>query len=342
MKNLSWFNKCIFLLNIVLAILTVIGYFLPFLAPKIFPILSVFSLLLPSLLIVNVVFLIYWLFLVKKQIWLSILILLLGFTFINKFYRFSGVNLPQEKSDFTLMSYNVRLFNLFKWIDDPKVSQNIKEFVDVQDPDVLALQEYSKNTKIKFKQYPYSHIVSHGNKIKTGQAIFSKFRIVDKGEIKLPNSNNNVIFADIVIQKDTIRIYSIHLQSISISPDIHESMDEMDSKRIIKRISKAFSEQQLQSELIRSHMKDANHRKIICGDMNNSAFSYVYRNVRGDLDDAFVQAGQGFGKTYDFNLFPMRIDYIFVDPLIQVKSFKTFDSFVNSDHFPLMSRLHLK
>ncbi|MHC5354603.1 endonuclease/exonuclease/phosphatase family protein [Myroides sp. LJL115] len=342
MKNLSWFNKGIFLLNIVLAILTIIGYFLPFLAPKIFPLLSVFSLLLPSLLIVNVVFLIYWLFLVKKQIWLSIFILLLGFTFINKFYRFSGVNLPEEKTDFTLMSYNVRLFNLFKWIDDPKVSQNIKEFVDVQDPDVLALQEYSKNTKIKFKQYPYSYIVSHGNKIKTGQAIFSKFRIVDKGEINLPNSNNNVIFADIVIQRDTIRIYSIHLQSISISPDIHESVDEMDSKRIIKRISKAFSEQQLQSELIRSHMKDANHRKIICGDMNNSAFSYVYRNVKGDLDDAFVKAGQGFGKTYDFNLFPMRIDYIFVDPLIEVKSFKTFDSFVNSDHFPLMGRLHLR
>lgn len=332
----------IFMFNIVLAVLTVIGYFLPFLAPKLFPFLSVFSLLLPSLLIINLVFLLYWLILVKRQVWLSFLILLLGFTSINKFYRFSGKNLPEQSNDVTLMSYNVRLFNLFEWIKDDKVSQNIKEFVEVNDPDVLALQEYSKNTKIAFKQYPYSYIVSHGNKIKTGQAIFSKYRIIDKGEIKLPNSNNNVIFADILVQKDTIRIYSIHLQSISIGPDIHENVEEIASRRIIKRISQAFSEQQLQSELIRSHMDDASHRKIICGDMNNSAFSYVYRNVKGDLQDAFVQAGQGFGKTYDFDLFPMRIDYIFVDPTIEVKSFKTMNKFVNSDHFPLFTRLSIQ
>lgn len=342
MSNLSWFNRIVFACNIALAVLTVIGYFLPFLAPKLFPLLSVFSLLLPSLLIINVVLFIYWLLLFKKQIWLSGLLLLVGITFINKFYRFSGQDLPVAKNDFTLMSYNVRLFNLFNWIDKKGVDQEIVNFVLDHDPDILALQEYSKNTKVKLKNYPYKYIVSHGNKIKTGQAIFSKFRIIDKGEINLPNSNNNVIFADILKDKDTIRIYSIHLQSISISPDIHERIDEVNSKAIIKRIAKAFKEQQMQSELIRSHMDDASHRKIICGDMNNSAFSYVYRNVKGELDDAFVQAGQGFGKTYDFNLFPMRIDYIFVDPSIQVKSFKTYNNFLNSDHYPLMARMSIE
>lgn len=342
MSNLSWFNRIVFACNIALAVLTVIGYFLPFLAPKLFPLLSVFSLLLPSLLIINVVLFIYWLLLFKKQIWLSGLLLLVGITFINKFYRFSDQDLPVAKNDFTLMSYNVRLFNLFNWIDKKGVDQEIVNFVLDHDPDILALQEYSKNTKVKLKNYPYKYIVSHGNKIKTGQAIFSKFRIIDKGEINLPNSNNNVIFADILKDKDTIRIYSIHLQSISISPDIHERIDEVNSKAIIKRIAKAFKEQQMQSELIRSHMDDASHRKIICGDMNNSAFSYVYRNVKGELDDAFVQAGQGFGKTYDFNLFPMRIDYIFVDPSIQVKSFKTYNNFLNSDHYPLMARMSIE
>ncbi|MHC5202689.1 endonuclease/exonuclease/phosphatase family protein [Myroides sp. LJL119] len=341
MNNLSWFNRLVYLCNIALAVLTVVGYSLPFLAPKLFPLLSVFSLLLPSLLIINVVFFIYWLIFFKKQIWLSGLILLLGGTFINKFYRFSGKDLPVSQNDFTLMSYNVRLFNLFNWIDRSDVGTEIQDFVLSHDPDILALQEYSKNTNIKFTNYPYQYIVSHGNKIKTGQAIFSKYRIIDKGEINLPNSNNNVIFADVLKNKDTIRIYSIHLQSISISPDIHERIDEVNSKAIIKRISKAFKEQQMQSELIRSHMDDANHRKIICGDMNNSAFSYVYRNVKGDLEDAFVQAGQGFGRTYDFKLFPMRIDYIFVDPSIQVKSFHTYSGFVNSDHFPLISRLEI-
>jgi endonuclease/exonuclease/phosphatase family metal-dependent hydrolase len=341
MKNLSWFNKIVFVGNIFVGILTIAGYFLSFLAPKIFPLLSVFTLFLPSFLIVNLFFLLYWAIQFKKQIWLPLLILVIGISNINKFYKFSGTDEEKAKSDFVLMTYNVRLFNLFNWIPDEEVSDKIKEFVDLHDPDVLCLQEYSKNTKLKFKQYPYQHIISHGSKIQTGQAIFSKFRIIDKGEIKLPNSNNNVVYADILKEEDTIRVYSIHLQSISISPDIHEKIDETKSRKIFNRISKAFKEQQLQSELIQSHMNDASFPKIVCGDMNNSAFSYVYRNIRGNLKDAFVEAGKGFGKSYDFAYYPMRIDYVFVDDQIHVKSFVTHSDFINSDHFPIITRLTL-
>lgn len=342
MKKLSWFNKIIFFFNVLVAIGTLLGYVLPFLAPKLFPLLSVFTLILPSLLLLNFFFLLYWVIQVKRQAALSALILVLGFTFISKFYKITGKDEPTDKNDLVLMTYNVRLFNLFKWIPDEFVPQKIKEFIDLQDPDILCLQEYSKSAALNFKQYPYKYVVSHGDKIKTGQAIYSKYRIIDKGEINLPNSNNNVIFADVLIQSDTIRVYSIHLQSVSISPDIHEKLDEEKSKRIFKRIASAFKEQQMQSELIQSHMKDATHRKVICGDMNNSAFSYVYRNIKGDLKDAFIEAGSGFGKSYDFSYYPMRIDYVFVDPSIQVKSFKTYSDFKNSDHFPIVTRLALE
>jgi len=341
MKKLSWFNKVLFFFNVLVAIGTLLGYVLPFLAPKLFPLLSVFTLILPSLLLVNFFFVVFWIIQVKKQVILSALILLLGFTFITKFYKITGKEEATEPTDIVLMTYNVRLFNLFKWIPDEVVPQKIKEFIDLQDPDILCLQEYSKSAGLKFKQYPYKYMVSHGDKIMTGQAIYSKYRIIDKGEINLPNSNNNVIFADVLINSDTLRVYSIHLQSVSISPDIHEKLDEEKSKRIFKRIASAFKEQQLQSELIQSHMKDASHRKVICGDMNNSAFSYVYSNIKGDLKDAFIEAGSGFGKSYDFPYYPMRIDYVFVDPSIEVKSFKTYSDFRNSDHFPIVTRLAL-
>ncbi|MDR2224066.1 MAG: endonuclease/exonuclease/phosphatase family protein [Flavobacteriaceae bacterium] len=342
MKKLSWFNRGVYVLNILVALMSLVGYFLPFLAPKLFPFLSVFTLILPFFLIINFVFSLYWFIQVKRQIWLSVVILLLGITFVSKFYKFTSKNEPVSDTDFVLMTYNVRLFNLFNWIPDDNVPEKIKEFVDLHDPDVLCLQEYSKNAKVRFKQFPYKYVISHGSKIQTGQAIYSKFRIVDKGEIRLPNSNNNVIFADIVKEKDTIRVYSIHLQSISISPDIHEKIDEAKSKKIFNRMSRAFKEQQLQSELVQSHMDDAKFKKIICGDMNNSAFSYVYRNIKGDLKDAFVEAGQGFGKTYKFDYYPMRIDYVFVDPSIEVKSFTTYNDFINSDHFPIVTRLSIE
>ena len=56
MKKLGWFNKGIFYINIVLTILTFTAYILPFLAPKLFPLLSVFTLFLPLMLILNLLF----------------------------------------------------------------------------------------------------------------------------------------------------------------------------------------------------------------------------------------------------------------------------------------------
>lgn len=341
MKKLSWFNKAVFFLNIMLAVMTLLGYFLPFLAPKLFPFLSVLTLILPLLLIANIFFLLYWGVQLKRQVFLSVVILLLGTTFITKFYKFSGRDELVEDQDFVVMTYNVRLFNLFNWIKDSDVPFKIKEFIDHEDPDILCVQEYSKNAKLKFPQYKFKYTTSHGQNIQTGQAIFSKYRIIDKGEIRFPNSNNNVIYVDIVKDKDTVRVYSMHLQSVNISPDIHEKIDEKKSKLIFNRLSLAFREQQLQSELIQSHMDDSRHPKIVCGDMNNSAFSYVYRNIRGDLKDAFVEAGDGFGKSYHFMYYPARIDYIFVDQQIEVKSFTTHDEFINSDHYPIVSRLKM-
>lgn len=341
MKNLSWFNKIIYVLNVVLAVCTLIGYILPFLAPKLFPFLAVLTLFLPSLLILNIFFLIYWLVQLKRQLWLSAVIFLLGITFFTKFYKFSENVLAKEDEDFTVLSYNVRLFNLFDWLPNENVSENIKRFVEQKNPDIICFQEYSKSANFEFDDYKFRHIVMHGNKIKSGQAIFSKFRMINEGEITLPNSDNNVVYADIIKGKDTIRVYSIHLQSINISPNINEKLDESKSKLIFKRISKAFKEQQVQSELIQSHMNDFKGHKIICGDMNNSAFSYVYNNIKGEMQDAFVEAGKGLGKTYNYKYYPARIDYILVDTIFQVKEFQTFDTFKNSDHFPIFARIKI-
>lgn len=75
--------------------------------------------------------------------------------------------------------------------------------------------------------------------------------------------------------------------------------------------------------------------------MNNSAYSYVYRGIKGGLKDAFEEAGVGFGKTYKFRYYPARIDYIFADAQMKVKKFETFSGFENSDHYPIMAELSM-
>lgn len=326
-----------FIFNIVLTVLTFIAYILPFLAPKLFPFLSVFTLMMPLMLILNFIFFLYWMLQTKRQMLLSGLVLLLGITFISKFYKFSTKNLPEDKADFTLMSYNVRMFNLYEWLPATDIPQKIMGFVKEQDPDIVCLQEYTSRGKASFPGYKHKFIF--GRDGLSGQAVLSKYPIIDSGYIEFPNSGNNVVFADIKRGKDTMRIYSMHLQSVKISPDIHERIDEEKSKVIFRRLSDAFKKQQLQAELIEKHKSECSYPMIICGDLNNSAFSYVYRSVKGKMKDAFEEAGKGFGKSYNYKYYPARIDYIFTDKSLEVKQYTTFNTFANSDHFPVMTRL---
>lgn len=348
MKNLSWFNKGMFLLNLVFIVLTFIAYLLPFLSPKIFPFLSVFTLFMPIVFLINGLFFMYWAIQFKKRMVLSCLVLLIGITFFNKFYKFSAQEYPESDKDFTVMSYNVRLFNVFKWLERDDIPDVILEFINTQNPDILCIQEFSNSAKIDLKIYPYKYVLIEGEKIKTGQAIFSKFPIIDQGVIAFPNSTSNVVFADIKKGKDIIRVYNMHLQSIKISPDVGEISDNIDvidqqkSKFLYNRISKAFKQQQEQAVIFKEHQKECKYPVIICGDMNNSAFSYVYRNIKGALKDSFEEAGKGFGATYKFKYYPARIDYIFADEAMEVKQFESFSEFQNSDHYPIMAKLSMQ
>jgi len=345
MKKLSWFNKIIFVFNIVITVLTFVAYILPFLAPKMFPLLSVLTLILPLFLILNGLFFIYWLLQLKRQVILSGLVLLLGITFFNKFYKFSSNEIEPEEKDFTVMSYNVRLFNLFDWIPKSDVGDSILTFINEQNPDILCIQEYSENADVDLRVYKYKAIFMEGKKIKTGQAIFSKYPIFNKGDFRIPEAGNNVIYADIRKGRDTIRVYNIHLQSIKISPDVNEMSEHVDSvnkeksAQVFNRIREAFKKQEQQAAVLVHHKNQCHYPVIICGDMNNSPFSYIYRTIKGDLNDCFEEAGNGFGQTYKFKYYPARIDYIFANKKIKVKSFTTFAQFENSDHFPIMTRL---
>jgi endonuclease/exonuclease/phosphatase family metal-dependent hydrolase len=305
-------------------------------------------LVLPLFLIVNGLFFIYWILQLKRQMILSGIVLVLGITFVNKFYKFSTTEQLREEKDFVVMSYNVRLFNLFQWIERESVKDEMKAFIDEQNPDILCIQEYSETANVDLRVYKHKFIFMQGNKIKTGQAIFSKFPIIDQGNIEFPESDNLIVYADIRKGSDTIRVYNMHLQSIKISPDVSEmqehveTIDQQKSQMVFKRIGQAFTKQQLQAEILMRHKKECKFPMIICGDMNNSAFSYVYRSIKGNLNDCFEEAGKGFGETYNFKYYPARIDYIFADKSMKVKSFQNFPQFKNSDHYPIVTRLMIE
>ncbi|MCX7547172.1 endonuclease/exonuclease/phosphatase family protein [Xanthomarina sp. F1114] len=339
MKNLKFVEKLMYSINALMAIMLLLSYILPYFPPKKFALLSVLSLGVPFLILINVLFFIYWLIKVKKQLILSLTALIIGYFTLGSFYKFTSSNDVPDETDLSVMNYNVRLFNLYNWIPEKGIETKAVDFIKSKAPDILSLQEYHPHKNIDLSFFKYKFEKLSGNKVKYGQAIFSQYPIINSGSVEFPNTSNNAIFVDIVKNNDTLRIYNVHLQSHRIDADFGKLTKE-ESQWIFKRVEQTFKMQQVQAELFLKHKNASPYKMIICGDFNNSAFSYVYKEIKGDLKDAFQKAGNGFGRTYDFKFFPVRIDFIFAEKEFEVTDFKTFDN-KYSDHYPLLASFKL-
>ena len=340
MKKLNFLNKIIFFFNTVAATILLLSYLLPFVPPKSFSVLSVLSLGVPFLILLNVLFFVFWLIKLKKQFILSFLVLTVGYLSFGSLYKFSSSSTNKVNNSLAVMNYNVRLFNLYDWISETNIETKLVDFIKEKSPDVISFQEYHPHKNIDLSFFKYKFEKLSGKKTKYGQAIFSQYPIINSGSIEFPSTSNNAIFVDIVKQNDTIRVYNVHLQSLHIDANVDKLAQE-DSERLFKRIGQTFEMQQFQTELFLMHKKQCSYKMIICGDFNNTAFSYVYKEIRGNLKDTFKEAGNGFGRTFDFKFFPTRIDFILVDNAFTVNTFKTYDVQF-SDHFPVMARLSLE
>ena len=340
MKKLNFINKIVFFFNSVAATLLLLSYVLPFIPPKTFSVLSVLSLAVPFLILVNALFFLYWLLKVQKQFFLSFVVLVVGYLYFGSLYKFSTPAEIDKENSLSVMNYNVRLFNLYDWIEDKDTQVKLVDFIKDKAPDVVSFQEYHPHKDIDLSFFKYKYEKLSGKRNKIGQAIFSQYPIINSGSISFPKTSNNAIFVDIVKKKDTIRVYNIHLQSLKIDTKV-EAISQENSERLVKRIGNSFKMQQEQTEMFLKHKNKSKHKVIVCGDLNNTAFSYVYNEISEGLTDAFKVAGNGFGRTFDFKFFPTRIDFILVDNHFEVDAFKTYDVHY-SDHFPVMAKLSLK
>ncbi|WP_299685634.1 endonuclease/exonuclease/phosphatase family protein [uncultured Dokdonia sp.] len=335
MKGLSFFGKAIFFFNSIFAILLVLGYALPYIPPHIFPKLSVLSLLLPVLLLVNAVFLIYWVLRGKRQLFLSAFVLITGIGHISSLYHFGDNSNATNGEGLKILSYNVRSFNLNGWSKQKNIGERIIEFVTKKDPDIVCFQEYNPEHTLTTQQYPYRYRKMIGNSNLFGQIIYSKFPIVHTGSLDFDDTGNNAIFADVVIDNDTIRIYNVHFQSLRVSSKFNTLKDE-DSKRLLGRMGEAFKKQEEQVMVFLKSEQKSPYPVIVAGDFNNSSTSYMYRKIRGVKQDAYEKAGTGTGRSFTFDFIPLRIDFILADPKFEILQFENYDIKL-SDHYPIES-----
>ncbi|MGO3238283.1 MAG: endonuclease/exonuclease/phosphatase family protein [Psychroflexus halocasei] len=340
-SGLSIFERLIYIINILFAILLICVYVLPFIPPKFSSTLSILNLGLPPLIIINLIFIIFWLVKLKKQMILSIIAILCGFLYFDSIYKFGSNTLMDEEGSLDIMSYNVRLFDKYNWTGEKEITSKIKKFIELKNPDIVTFQDYYISDTTKLEGYEYNYIVPSKKKGKHGLAIFSKKEIINRKNLRFENTSNNGIYVDILHGKDTIRLFGIHLESLKIDPDVRELQSE-NQKKLISRIGKSFVKQQSQAEIIANEIANSPHPVVVSADLNNSPVSYVSKSIMSDrLQDNFSKAGNGFGRTFVFDFIPIRIDVIFSDLQFKVIDFHTYDV-KYSDHYPIQSKIKLK
>ena len=339
MKKLSFFQKLIFGVNIIFSFDLFLASIVPY---TLSASLAFISLTVPFLVWINILFLIYWSLLRRFLLILPLSILIFGYLTFGTFIAFNNITDTIDKNEsLSIMSFNGLYFRTNSNFSNGTRGNSIVKFVQQENPDIVCFQEfdYKRIRTNDFKDYPFAYVDfdlrNNGNRV--FQAIYSKYEILDKGNLEFPSSLNSAVFADVVVKNDTMRLYNLHLESLNIRPS---SIKRERSDLLFGRLRKSFAKQQEQADIVREHMNNSPYRNIVCGDFNNNQFSSVYLNIKEDLKDSFLEKGSGYGQTIKFWRFPFRIDFILVDPSLEVLSHKNYN--VNlSDHEPVMASIKI-
>ncbi|MEM7187887.1 MAG: endonuclease/exonuclease/phosphatase family protein, partial [Bacteroidota bacterium] len=218
---------------------------------------------------------------------------------------------------------------------EKKITQEFVQLLKDEQPDVVCVQEYYADYDIDMSAYPHQFIHYKEADYKLGHAIFSKYPLINTGGFDFEDSYNNTVYADAIVGSDTIRIYNLHLQSLGILPNV-DFLQQRGTDKIKKRISETFVMQERQIETILEHKSRSRLPVILSGDFNNTSFSYAYRQLKKDMQDSFLEKGNGLGTTYSFVSYPLRIDFILASQSMDVLSFDTLESSF-SDHHPVQA-----
>jgi len=324
------------------------SYFIPLIQPGTIPFIAIFSLFMPVLMIINALFVIFWIFKLNIRFLLSLIILGLGINNIDNFFRWPN-SITVGSSDLKVMTFNVRMFDVYDWIKEPGTTQGIYDLVKHEAPDVVAFQEYHPMKNFDIGDYEYSYFYYPDSRKYWGQAIYSKYPIINKGEVDIQSDANSVVYIDIDVQGTYVRVYSVHLETLHLQSkdlDLNKTISSSNTSEkiesLVSKIDKGFGHHGVQADMIREHIDQSPYPVIVMGDFNSSAFSYEYNEIKGDLVDAFEKGGRGFGKTFDFPYFPLRIDFIMGDPNFRLVEFQTLNKKKLSDHFPITASYKIR
>ncbi|QJD95362.1 endonuclease/exonuclease/phosphatase family protein [Mucilaginibacter robiniae] len=370
-KKLGIFNRLVLGLSIFLSLALLISYLAPVTDPRRYWVIAFFGLAYPYLLLVNLVVLLYWLLLRNRYLLLPAITIIIGWPVLRNNIGFhfipqvaASAYTPQQQ--FRIMTYNVHNFKLYGANNnDATTRHEILELIKEQHPDIIGFQEYYTHHRGRYNMTDSLKSIMHSSYYyfepfsfnrptdAMGLAIFSKYPIINQGSIHLSDdkgSENQCLFVDLKKNKQIIRIYSIHLQSIRLDPVDYEYLNKVSkqgktsvnsSKRIGSKLKAAFIQRSEQVFKIKSHAAQCPYPYIFSGDFNDTPTSFAVNQMAKNMKNAFREKGTGLGRTYNGSFPNYQIDYIMTSPQLDVASYWVIPKKL-SDHYPVCSDIVIR
>lgn len=322
----------------------------PFISPVTHPVWACAGLFFPFFVVANVFCLIYWLFLHRYWALLPLFFFVLSWNSIRTYIPFNREHkiVKEGGNTIDIITYNLMYLYTTEKVGKKTVFPAL-EYVKGKKADIVFLQEFPMNNREAIealKMYPY-HVMEKS------LACFSRYPIVSHQLVDYESVYNGSMLLKIKVESDTMLVVNNHLESnkldrsdkeaynqIISSPD-NEKMKK-DGKHLLNKLAEAVALRAPQADSVAKAVRT--HRKnltLVCGDFNDSPISYAHRVIGVGLRDAFVDAGNGPGFTYNRSRMYFRIDHIFVSHYFKVIACRVDDGIKASDHYPVWCRLQL-
>lgn len=334
------------------AVATIICSITPNNDPASLGIISTVALAAPIIYVIMLCVLFYWIVRWKwSLVVVTLVFVIIGSFSAGKYYRIYFKQPISEKypSHLKVVSYNICNLNRSEIVDS----------LANHAPNIVCLQEYKSDSGFVWNNVGAKHRYKKSRQINTtakGEAdfsceIFTNLPIIRQGLIdSLPRFN--AIWADILYDKDTIRVVNLHLKSTTITAQDMEFVEGhkyvLDSARNskIRSITDRLVENSIyrgaQARKVKEFIERSQPMKIIvCGDFNDTPLSYTYKTIAQQLTDTFIAAGNGYRYTFNgfFKLLP--IDYILASKHFNVLSYEADYTMGFSDHYPVITRMRI-
>lgn len=355
MRIIRWISG---LTGLGIALALLLAYVAPYADPRKFWIPAVFGLGYPYLFLGGLIWTSLLFVLRSRSAWVLLIAMAIGFPYTKEVYHALGPAQGNAAESLNIISFNTKVLGRYENRD---ISKDLFEFLNRESPDIACLQEVlispaELRTQIDsgpFKHYWLSsYIEKPGRKQKFGKVILTRHPVLDKGTIEVPGREIRFgSFADIQTPEQIIRIYNIHLQKTLVTEEDYQFIQsEADSdertfrfsRMLLSKLIRAYRLRADQADELRRHIDSSPYPVVICGDLNDTRLSYVYRTITAagkGLNDAFIQSGRGIAQTYRGPVPFLRLDFIFASPELTFRGYQSYKT-IRSDHKLLQTHIH--